>query len=189
MGDLVQYGGDGAGLRESDSCAALGLLGAGALELGGDPLRWSCGDLGELEALAPTCDFDGKKLARMFKLSQRHLQRIFVARFACSPQAWLNEQRLRLAWQMLLTAGSVKEVAYSLGFRRASQFSRDFRRMFGLTPSEVSSRARLGGYPRDSSRNLAGAMRSERQRGHRLGDVARSRSRNSNPHSRQLAGV
>jgi AraC-like DNA-binding protein len=157
----------------------------GQWQYGGD---CSFGELGDLEALAPTCDFDGKKLARMFNLSQRHLQRIFLARFACSPQAWLNERRLLLAWQMLQTANSVKEVAYSLGFRRASQFSRDFRRMFGQTPSEVSSRAHLG-YSAASSQNLAGAMRSERQRGQRLGEVTRSRSRNSNAHSRQLAGA
>jgi len=189
MADLGQYGGDGAGLHASASrCAETGLVGARTRELAGDSLRSRSGALGDLEALAPTCDFDGKKLARMFNLSQRHMQRIFLVRFACSPQAWLNERRLHLAWQMLQTAGSVKEVAYSLGFRRASQFSRDFRRLFGLTPSEVSSR-RQPGYPGESSQNLAGAMRSERQRGHRLGDVNRSRSRNSNPHSRQLAGV
>jgi AraC-like DNA-binding protein len=141
-----------------------------------------------LEALAPACGFDGKKLASLCNVSQRHLQRVFSERFARTPQAWLNECRLHLAWQMLQTASSVKEVAYSLGFRRASQFSRDFRRLFGVTPSEASACA--GGlYLSDSSQNFAGAIRSDRQLGHRLGELGRERSRNSNPQPRQLAGA
>ena len=110
-------------------------------------VRWNTGgetSLHALQALAPFCEFDNKTLARMLNVSQRHLQRMFSAAFSCSPQAWLNERRLHVAWQMLQTSTSVKEVAYSLGFRRASQFSRDFRRRFGLTPSETAKRARSG---------------------------------------------
>jgi AraC-like DNA-binding protein len=165
-----------------------GIWGA-AVSSHADVLRWSAADAcGLLESLAPACDFDGKKLARLLNVSQRHLQRVFSEKFARTPQGWLNERRLRLAWQMLQTAASVKEVAYSLGFRRASQFSRDFRRLFGVTPSEVSQRARLL-YLLDSSQSFAGVMRSERQLGQRLGELIRVRSRNSNPHATQLAGI
>lgn len=126
-----------------------------------------------LHALAPRCDYDGRKLARMFKVSQRQLQRLFSERFSCSPQAWLNQQRLLVARDMLGSADSIKEVAYSLGFRRTSQFSRDFRRMFGLTPSQAhrlasSIQSARGGA---ASQNFAGAMRSERQRGQRPGEL------------------
>lgn len=53
------------------------------------------------------------------------------------PQQWLNEQRLLMAMQMLRTATSVKEVGHELGYRRMSQFSRDFRNHFGYLPSEL----------------------------------------------------
>lgn len=156
--------------------------------------EWSAGQqtaLHVLHTLAPSCGYDGRKLARMCNVSQRHLQRVFSARFARTPQAWLNERRLHTAWQMLQTAGSVKEVAYSLGFRRPSQFSRDFRRLFGLTPSQACSRAGGAqlGVAAISSQNLAGLMRSERQRAQRLGEVKRSLELNSNPHSRHAAGT
>lgn len=154
-----------------------------------DALHWSTeGARGWLESIAPACEFDGKKLARLLNVSQRHLQRVFSEKFGCSPQAWLNERRLRLAWQMLQTSASVKEVAYSLGFRRASQFSRDFRRLFGVTPSEAGRHA-ISRYFPDSSQSLAGVMRSERQLGQRLGELIRVRSVNSNPQARQLAGI
>lgn len=90
-----------------------------------------------LQTLAPCCDYDGMKLADRLNISLRHLHRIFAAIFAQTPRDWLNEQRLVRAKQMLLTAGSVKEVAFTLRFRAASQFSRDFRRQFGLIPSSL----------------------------------------------------
>ena len=51
------------------------------------------------------------------------------------PQQLLKEERLRSAQQLLQTASSVKEVAYGLGFRQASQFSRDYKHHFGVQPS------------------------------------------------------
>ena len=92
-----------------------------------------------LRTLAPCCDYNAVKLAKRLKISLRHLHRIFAATFAQTPQDWLNEARLVRAKQMLLTARSVKEVAFTLRFRGASQFSRDFRRRFGLTPSSLLS--------------------------------------------------
>lgn len=73
----------------------------------------------------------------MLGITPRHLQRIFAATLRRAPQAWLNEQRLIAAKQMLRTAGTVKEVAYSLGFHSASQLSRDFKGHFGIAPSTL----------------------------------------------------
>ena len=88
-------------------------------------------------SLAPCCDYNAVNLARRLNISLRHLHRIFAATFGQTPQDWLNEERLVRARQMLLTARSVKEVAFALRFRGASQFSRDFRRRFGLVPSSL----------------------------------------------------
>jgi AraC-like DNA-binding protein len=112
-----------------------------------------------LQTLAPGCDYDGIKLADRLNISLRHLHRIFAAIFAQTPREWLNRQRLVRARQMLLTAHSVKEVAFTLRFRGASQFSRDFRRQFGLIPSsllgqgkELPQERRSAGTPRREPR-------------------------------------
>jgi AraC-like DNA-binding protein len=87
--------------------------------------------------LAASSGYNARKLARTLNISERHLQRIFSSALAESPQGWLNRQRLVVAREMLSRASSVKEVAYALGFRRASQFSRDFRLEFGELPSQL----------------------------------------------------
>ncbi len=88
-----------------------------------------------LRALASTCAYDSRTLASALGISQRQLQRLFKRQFGCTPQAWLQAERLETARQMLCGAASVKEVAYTLGFPQLSQFSRDFKRHFGVTPS------------------------------------------------------
>jgi AraC-like DNA-binding protein len=88
-----------------------------------------------LRDLAPEFGYSSRGLARALRITPRHLQRIFAATLGQTPQSWLNEQRLLAARQMLQTACTVKEVAYSLGFHSASQLSRDFKSHFGVAPS------------------------------------------------------
>jgi transcriptional regulator GlxA family with amidase domain len=88
-----------------------------------------------LRDLAPEFGYSSRGLARALRITPRHLQRIFAATLGQTPQSWLNEQRLLAAREMLQTACTVKEVAYSLGFHSASQLSRDFKSHFGVAPS------------------------------------------------------
>jgi transcriptional regulator GlxA family with amidase domain len=93
--------------------------------------------------LASECQYDSQQLARRLGVTQRHLQRLFKAQLQCSPQRWLREQRMHRAREMLRTSGSVKEVAYELGFCSASQFCRDYKSWFGQQPwSERRDRSR-----------------------------------------------
>jgi transcriptional regulator GlxA family with amidase domain len=94
-----------------------------------------------LRDLAPRCRYSGRELARLLGVSTRHLQRLFASRVQRCPQRLLKEERLRSAQQLLQTASSVKEVAYGLGFRQASQFSRDYKHHFGVRPSVVRNDA------------------------------------------------
>jgi AraC-like DNA-binding protein len=89
----------------------------------------------ELLRLALANDFSARRVARELGISSRQLQRIFKARLQTSPAVWLREQRLLRAQQLLSTSGSVKTVAYSLGFTHVSQFCRDFKARFGRRPS------------------------------------------------------
>jgi len=94
-------------------------------------------DVARLIELASKCGYKSRELARALGITPRHLQRLFAAQIGRTPQEWLNEQRLLAAGQMLREARAVKEVAYRLGFRSASQLSRDFRNHFGVQPSTL----------------------------------------------------
>lgn len=91
-----------------------------------------------LEGLAVTARYDAKELAKLCNFSTRHLQREFKRRFQCSPQRWLDEQRIRAAQQLLLLGQPVKVVALELGFKSTPHFSRRFKSQFRMTPSEFT---------------------------------------------------
>jgi AraC-like DNA-binding protein len=69
-------------------------------------------------------------------MSLRHLERRVKVNFGTTPRLWLKRERLRTALALLLTAQTVKEVAYSLGYPQFSQFCREFKLTFGLTATE-----------------------------------------------------
>jgi AraC-like DNA-binding protein len=81
-------------------------------------------------------------LARELDVSRRQLQRYTRAVFHCSPQKWLNEQRLILAGERLKGLRSVKVVAYELGYKQLSHFSRQFKHFHHVAPTAFL--ARLG---------------------------------------------
>jgi|688.fasta_scaffold264256_1 AraC-like DNA-binding protein len=83
--------------------------------------------------------------ARSF-YSRRALQYAFRDKLNTSPVQWIREQRLSRAMEHLQQEGpaaSIQAVALACGYRQTSQFSTDFKRRFGLSPSQVK-RASLG---------------------------------------------
>jgi transcriptional regulator GlxA family with amidase domain len=96
----------------------------------------------ELAKLAQHCSYRLDELAAACNLSRRQMQRAFRAWLACTPRAFLQEERLQAAHGLLGSATSVKEVAYALGFAQESQFSRDFKARFGISPSALRARGR-----------------------------------------------
>ena len=82
---------------------------------------------------------------RMTGLSTRTLQYAFVKRFGFSPKAWLKEQRLQFARQMIASGGAdrVSEAALASGLNHFGRFATDFRNRFGVSPAQLrrSSRA------------------------------------------------
>jgi AraC-like DNA-binding protein len=72
--------------------------------------------------------------------SSRALQYAFRERLGCTPRQWIRQQRLERALEQLQQGGggvSVKAIALACGYRHMSQFSGDFKRRFGLSPSAV----------------------------------------------------
>lgn len=77
--------------------------------------------------------------------SQRSLRNAFQERFGYAPNEWIRRTRMESARQRLLDAqpgDTVSSIAEEHGYSHVSQFSRDFRGVFGLQPSQVMRRGR-----------------------------------------------
>ncbi len=75
------------------------------------------------------------KMAELCQVSLRHLERQFKVEIGETPRNWLKRQRLKSALRLLPEAQSIKEVSYALGYCQLSQFCREFKLGFGLTPT------------------------------------------------------
>ncbi|MGN6095551.1 MAG: helix-turn-helix domain-containing protein [Bosea sp. (in: a-proteobacteria)] len=77
------------------------------------------------------------QMARMAGLGQSQFHALFRATTGRSPKQ-LQLQRLfeRAAERLATTSAPVSEIAYNLGYQNAASFNRQFKRRFGLTPSE-----------------------------------------------------
>ena len=69
-------------------------------------------------------------------MSQTSFHRHFKAVTGLSPLAYQRHIRLLDAQRRLATGAPVTSVAYEVGYRSSSQFSREYRRMFGVPPQQ-----------------------------------------------------
>ncbi len=74
--------------------------------------------------------------------SQRHFIRLFSAVYQTTPQKYLTGIRIRHACSLLRESSlPITEVALRCGFRDSNYFSRAFRKVNGITPSQYRSSA------------------------------------------------
>ncbi|HXR46659.1 MAG TPA: helix-turn-helix transcriptional regulator [Candidatus Limnocylindrales bacterium] len=85
--------------------------------------------------MAQKSNYSATLLSKKLKVSPRQLRRFTHVDFGRSPQNWLNEQRLVRAGKMLKRLRSVKAVAFQLGFKQVSHFSREFKLQYGVAPT------------------------------------------------------
>ncbi|HEY4016990.1 MAG TPA: AraC family transcriptional regulator [Polyangiaceae bacterium] len=77
------------------------------------------------------------ELASLAGLSASHYASLFRHLLGCAPKTYFERLRLHKAAGLLLTTGdSVKAIAGKMGYRDALYFSRTFRRVHGVSPSE-----------------------------------------------------
>ena len=72
--------------------------------------------------------------------SARHLQTLFREKFDCTPMQFVRRQRLTVALERLETAAAgetVSQIARDCGYRSTTNFTADFKKTFGVTPSAV----------------------------------------------------
>ena len=81
-------------------------------------------------------DLDVDRMADALAMSRATLYRKCDEAFAMSPKECLWTFRLQQAVHLLLvTDGTVSEIAYACGFRTVPHFTRRFREQFGRTPA------------------------------------------------------
>ncbi len=91
-----------------------------------------------LEKSASTIDLDLDQIARSVNLSTSRLRHLFTRETGISPLHYVKAVRLRLARRLMLQSFlTVKEVMGQSGFSDVSHFVREYKRVFGETPSET----------------------------------------------------
>jgi transcriptional regulator GlxA family with amidase domain len=77
-------------------------------------------------------------------LGRSQLDRLFFQAFGISTRAYWNRRKLDSANALLATtANPIKEIAFRLGFRQASHFTRWYESLMGLTPNAYRNRERI----------------------------------------------
>lgn len=85
-------------------------------------------------------------LAELARMSRAAFHRHFRAATAMSPIQYQKQIRLLEARQLLLARrGGAAQVAFTVGYESASQFSREYARQFGAPPARDAARLLTGG--------------------------------------------
>jgi AraC family transcriptional regulator of arabinose operon len=97
-----------------------------------------------------------EEIAARVGLSSSRLTHLFTASAQVSIRAFIQERRLRQAAELLVTTEErIAQIAYSVGFRDASNFNHGFKRMFGVSPKAYRLEARGGVNPRRDAAHIA----------------------------------
>lgn len=81
-------------------------------------------------------------LAEIAGMSPASFHRHFKAATAMSPLQYQKMLRLQEARRLMVVSASTTQAAYRVGYESTSQFSREYARMFGVSPSRDAERLR-----------------------------------------------
>jgi len=90
-------------------------------------------------------------LAALAGMSVPSFHRHFKAATAMSPLQYQKSLRLQQARRLLIASADASCAAYSVGYESASQFSREYARMFGAPPARDAERLRGQGAVADAA--------------------------------------
>nr|NLF38127.1 AraC family transcriptional regulator [bacterium] len=77
------------------------------------------------------------ELARGAHLARQHLHRLFRTYIGTSPNLWLQRQIIKAScWNLVTTSASIGAIAEQFGFDDQYVFSRAFKRIVGVSPTE-----------------------------------------------------
>lgn len=84
------------------------------------------------------------QVARRLATSPRQVQRAFAEVGGPGFRSYLTGVRMARAAELLSTTDRpVREIGHTVGYRDASQFSKSFRRAYGITPSQQRESGRV----------------------------------------------
>ena len=87
-------------------------------------------------------DFTVDEFANQFAMSRMQLHRKLKTLLGVSASEFLRNERLKTASILLKKGnGNISEIAYSVGFNNISYFTKSFKEMFDVTPSEYINKA------------------------------------------------
>ena len=77
------------------------------------------------------------EMAAVCELSPAHFHKLFKLHEGISPMAYLTDLRLEKARELIETTyHQMKQIRRQIGMPSDSHFTRDFKKKFGLTPTE-----------------------------------------------------
>ena len=86
-------------------------------------------------------EVDLEELARIAHMSRRSFLRVFQSATGTSPLAWVIGQRINRACNLLRrTDRRVTEIAFDVGFNDSNYFTRQFRKVTGISPRDYRLR-------------------------------------------------
>lgn len=91
-------------------------------------------------AMNPTDRSSVTALARMARLSTKYFTRLFRQQTGITPKRYQLNSRLSQARVLLENGASVKEAAFQMGYPDQYIFSKQFKVLLGISPSEVRHR-------------------------------------------------
>jgi len=89
------------------------------------------------EGLAAQANYRPGALAKLCKVSLRTLQRHFAKHYGLTLGGWMRDIRLSAAYRRISGGEQIKAVAFDLGFKQLSHFSRVFKQVHGVPPRMV----------------------------------------------------
>ena len=82
-------------------------------------------------------------MAKLCGVSTRTLHRHCLKHLGTNTKTWLAEQRQRDAHELLCDGSSIKETAACLGYKQATNFTRQFKNHTGINPTQPPPVKRL----------------------------------------------
>ena len=81
--------------------------------------------------------FSAEGMARHFGYSASYLYKAFKHDFGMSPKRYHTDRRFEYAAACLIDGVPITDIAEALSYSSLANFSRDFKKRFGLSPREI----------------------------------------------------
>lgn len=93
----------------------------------------------QLDSKIVQCGWNVGRLCQSLGIGKRTFTRLIEESLGISSKRWLREIRIISACHLLREEGKIEGVAETLGFPHASDFTREFKKLVGVSPSRYAT--------------------------------------------------